>query len=191
MVRTPYIGYYRNPTDNLPCKSPRSSYDSGDPILPAACVLLQSANHLSQYLDHVGNIVLWSNVETAIGLIAGSIPSLRLLIVRNIQPSKYGNSSGPNSGQKSRDRGLVTIGGSAPMSNNGTRKGRSFKNPTDTGVSVTNVYAHGEGDWERLSDSSSQRQLKDTMIEERNIGGIRADYTFEVELSDRPISKRH
>ncbi|KAJ4344379.1 uncharacterized protein N0V89_012119 [Didymosphaeria variabile] len=156
MVRTPYIDYYRNPTDNLPF--------------------------------HVGNIVLWSNIETAIGLIAGSLPSLRLLIVRNIKTSKNGNSSGPSLKQNARDRSLVTIGGGgAPLSNNGGKRGRgTFKNPTDTGVSVSHVYAHGEGDWERLSDSSSQTRLKHAASETK--GGIRADFSYEVELSERPAS---
>lgn len=106
--------------------------------------------------------------------------------MRKVSNSK-GESSGPSSKYAGRNPNLVTIG-SAPMSN-GNKRGRGgFKNPTDTGVTVSNVYAAGEGDWERLSDSSSQRRLKDEQLNDK--GGIRQDFTYEVELSNRPASAR-
>lgn len=48
--------------------------------------------------DHAANITIWSNVETAVGLIAGSLPALRQLIVsrRAVRSTRYatkGNSA--------------------------------------------------------------------------------------------------
>jgi hypothetical protein len=108
-----------------------------------------------------------------------------------MRSSRNGNSTGPSYGQKSRDRNLVTIGGGGPSSyGGGKRANSSFKNPTDTGVTVSNVYAHGDGDWERLSDASSQTKLKNVASEEIAHGGIRADFSVQVELSDWPEQKR-
>ncbi|KAF1977965.1 hypothetical protein BU23DRAFT_550616 [Bimuria novae-zelandiae CBS 107.79] len=136
---------------------------------------------------HIGNIVLWSNIESAIGLIAGSIPSIRILVVRNLKTNKSGGSS-PK--QSAHDRNIITIGGSGAPSNNGGKRWRgTFKNPTDTGASFSNVYTHadGEGDWERLSDSSSETRRKQKKSEGTGRGEIRADFSYEVELSERPI----
>ena len=95
-------------------------------------------------------------------------------------------SSGPSD---YRD-GIITIGGSGGMSKTGGKRSRGtgFKNPTDTGISVTNVYAQGDGDWERLSDSSSQKGLAQAAREGLGQGMIRADRTYEVELSERPMT---
>jgi L-asparaginase/Glu-tRNA(Gln) amidotransferase subunit D len=72
------------------------------------------------------------------------------------------------------------------MSHNGGKWERgAFKNPTDTAVSVSHVYSHGEGDWERLSDASSQTRLKGTVSESIGRGKIRADSSYEIELSER------
>ena len=184
MIRTPYIKYYRNPLDNLPCKL---HCCPGPPARFAISCLLTKSPHPAV---HVGNIVLWSNIETAIGLIAGSLPSLRFLVVRNIKSSRNGNSTGPSYGQKSRDRNLVTIGGGGPASHGGGKRHGSFKNPNDTNVTVSNVYGYGEGDWERLSDTSSQAKLKNATSEEINHGGIRADFSVQVELSEWPENRR-
>lgn len=63
----------------------------------------------------MGNIVLWSNVESAIGLIAGSLPSLRRLILAHAK--KASSSTGESnkvhhhSGDANTPVGLVTFGG--------------------------------------------------------------------------------
>lgn len=51
--------------------------------------------------------------------------------------------------------------------------GKRFLNPTDQGMSFASV--HAGGDWARLQDRDS-----DTSREE--INGIRAEYTYEVEM---------
>lgn len=71
------------------------------------------------------------------------------------------------------------------MSNTPISGGRgSFTNPTDAGANISNVYARGEGDWERLSDTSSQTRLKRTTSKGRDMG---ADFSYEVGLSERRL----
>ncbi|KAL7619640.1 hypothetical protein AAE478_010181 [Parahypoxylon ruwenzoriense] len=129
----------------------------------------------------IANIVLCSNVETAIGLIAGSVPILQKLIMRRRRAKSQAQDT---LGQSPNVPGLVTFGNS-PMAKS-TRGGKinnshniraGFRNPTDTGFSIAIVQA-GEPRWpqdcwESLGDESSTR-------------GIRADYTYEVELSEGP-----
>ncbi|KAI1773183.1 hypothetical protein F4818DRAFT_119851 [Hypoxylon cercidicola] len=104
-----------------------------------------------------GYVVLWSNVETTIGLIAGSVPVLQKLIMGHFK--KQGSHVTPLD--------IITIGSMPPKSRNHRD---AFLNPTDTGFSVASVHASRRSrEWERLDDSSPQ--------------GIRADYTYEVELS--------
>ncbi|KAK8008177.1 hypothetical protein PG991_010728 [Apiospora marii] len=126
---------------------------------------------------HVGNIVLWSNIESAIGLVAGSLPSLRRLIMAKVKKSssQEGASSGYNNGA-STPVGLVTFGGTPGGGING-RKKSTFRNPTDLGHTIATVHAQGDGDWRRLRDSSSDKE---------SMHGIRADYTYEVELTQSP-----
>jgi hypothetical protein len=148
MIRTPYIEYYRNPTDNL--------------------------------VSHVANIVLWSNVESSIGLMAGSLPSLRRLVMRKVQKSS-GNSSGPF---QDNPVSLVTFGGTAmPAGHPQQRKGcreRAFKSNTEGGVSIATVHARSNDNWKRLPDDSDK---------DESVHGIRAEYSYEVELS-RPAESQ-
>lgn len=72
---------------------------------------------------------------------------------------------------------LVTIGG-GKIGNSSSKGGkRAFTNPTDRGVTSTNIN-RGDNDWERLSDGDSDRGI----LADGQKGGIRADYTFAVEL---------
>lgn len=117
---------------------------------------------------------MWSNIETAIGCVASSIPTLRRFIVRT--KSKQDIGSGP---QKFNPKGLATFG-SAPVS--GRQGCGVFRSPTDTGMTYATVHSHGDGDWRRLRDGDSDHSLGlDTPA-----SGIRTDYTFEVELSKSP-----
>ncbi|KAK8043383.1 hypothetical protein PG993_005813 [Apiospora rasikravindrae] len=127
---------------------------------------------------HVGNIVLWSNVESAIGLVAGSLPSLRRLILAKVKKSSAGESAsnGYHHNSANTPVGLVTFGGT-PLTGAGGRKKSTFRNPTDLGHTVATVHAQGDGDWRRLRDSSSDKE---------SLHGIRADYTYEVELTQSP-----
>jgi hypothetical protein len=159
MIRTPYIRFYLTPTEDLLCKSTHLDCHQS----------VYLTRH--QHPDHVGNIVLWSNIETAIGLVAGSLPSLRRLVLNHARRTKP---STDNSGLNSAPLGLVTFGGSTPTGRKS--RNRNFRNPTDGGVSVATVHAQGNGDWRRLKDDSDK---------EESPNGIRADYTYQVELSSR------
>ncbi|KAK6821291.1 hypothetical protein PG990_013314 [Apiospora arundinis] len=139
-------------------------------------------NPLDNLPYHVGNIVLWSNVESAIGLVAGSLPSLRRLILAKVKKSSSAESNNMyHNGGANTPVGLVTFGGTPLTGGGGVGGGRSkkgtFRNPTDMGHSVATVHASGDGDWRRLRDSSSDKE---------SMQGIRADYTYEVELTQSP-----
>ncbi|RDW85687.1 hypothetical protein BP5796_04012 [Coleophoma crateriformis] len=127
-------------------------------------------------LYYTGFIVMWSNIETAIGCVASSIPTLRRFVVS--KKSKDESSSNP---QDLNPKGLATFG-SAPAVPRHSAKGRGvFRNPTDAGLTYVSVHAHGDGDWKRLRDGDSDHS---TGVETTK--GIRTDYTFEVELSKSP-----
>ena len=121
--------------------------------------------------DHIGNIILWSNIETAIGLVAGSLPTLRRVVKRARATSKP-SSSNPNS---------IPFG--TPGPSRSKNKNRDFKNPTDLGVSIATVHTvRGDGDWRKLQDEG----FETFGAGEQGHGGIRTDYTYEVELTRDP-----
>ena len=119
---------------------------------------------------------------------AGSLPSLRRLIMHRVRASQAG-SGASGSGVPDTPLGLVTFGGSTPMPGGGPagRKRSTFRNPTDGGVSVAAVHARGDGDWRRLQDdgSSSASSGPDDK-DEPALGRIRADYTYDVDISPSP-----
>lgn len=123
----------------------------------------------------VGHIVLCSHVETAIGCVASSIPTLRRMFNR----SQEKDITGPSSAQGSKS--LITFG-SKPIRRLGSRARDAFHNPTDTGSSVAAV--HSQGRWESLEDGNSDKE--DVLNEESHPRGIRAEYTYSVELSQSP-----
>ncbi|TGO57797.1 hypothetical protein BOTNAR_0194g00190 [Botryotinia narcissicola] len=124
-------------------------------------------------LYYTGFIVLLSNIETAIGCVASSIPTVGRFFMRNSAAKKSASEpDGP--------KDLVTFG-SAPISARHNTKGRVFRNPTDTGTTFATVHAHGDGDWSRLHDGDSDHNPD---LDTRE--GIRADYTYQVELSKSP-----
>lgn len=106
-----------------------------------------------------GYIVFLSNIESAVGLIASSVPPMRKLF--------RGKPAEASSGATPDHKSLVTFG-SAPV-----RADKKFRNPTDQGMSFTSVHA---GDWTRLHDRDSDASRED-------IAGIRAEYTYEVEMT--------
>lgn len=164
MIRAPYIESYWTPTDNLQCKS------SFSPTPISHEIQLTRLSHK----DWTGFIVLWSNIESAIGLIACSIPSLRALLMQTIKkPSTLEPTS------------LVTIGGGREGA--GSRS-KGFRNPTDQGISFVSVHASANRDWTRLQDGDSDSAGEESQV--RGIGGIRAEYTYNVEISRLKASER-
>lgn len=117
--------------------------------------------------DWTGYIVLWSNIESAIGLIACSLPTLRQHIVRQKKQPKF-----------SRDTTLVTFGAGGEGASGRATKG--FRNPTDQGMSFVTVHASTNRSWVKLQDGDTDETVGETKEEKT---GIRAKYTYQVETS--------
>lgn len=113
--------------------------------------------------------MLCSNIETGIGCIASSVPSLRHFFRRN----KDG-SSGPSNKRSGTGTQLVTVGGSRQQ----RRIRDSFRNPTDIGFSLSTVH-HGraEDNWERLDGDSDK---SDAPIDPKRIYAERS-YAVDIE----------
>jgi len=54
-------------------------------------------------------------------------------------------------------------------------RNRTYKNPTDAGVTVTSIHTRGDGDWRRLQDENYEKASYSSP-------GIRTDYTYDVEV---------
>lgn len=125
--------------------------------------------------DYIGFIVLLSCLETGIGCIAASLPSMRRFYIqaRGLHTESSAFDSSP------RAKSLITIGGGGGGGgggNAGRGSNRVFSNPTDRGTTTTFING-GAGDWERLYDEDTKRGS-----ENRQKGEIRAECTFTVEL---------
>ncbi|WQF86497.1 hypothetical protein CDEST_11511 [Colletotrichum destructivum] len=127
----------------------------------------------------VAHTVLCSNIETGIGCIASSVPSLRRFIARTRGTTENTNPSG--SGTKT---GLFTIG-SKPLE---PRSRDRFRNPTDVGFSLATVHGRGDETWERLQDGDSD---KGDLLPSDQKGGIHAQYTYQVDIEMSPPNTRH
>ncbi|CRK24752.1 hypothetical protein BN1723_013378 [Verticillium longisporum] len=129
----------------------------------------------------VGHTVLCSNIETGIGCVASSIPSLRRLIMRR----RGLEDSTQHSGRATAgDVSLFTFGNSKKTP--GASRDR-FRNPTDVGFSLTTVQGLGDDNWERLQDGDSDKG--DLLSADREgAKGIRAHYTYAVEYDQSPPS---
>lgn len=153
----------------------------------ASIVTIIRAFYINHYLTPEDNLLFWvghiallSNIEIGIGCIASSIPTLRRLFARN-------NNNSQASSRKPWDRrgpkSLITFGSLPANHGRGSGSRNKFRNPTDTGFSLATVNA--QGDWERLRDGDSDKNLS-TEGGVHESGGIRADYTYAVELSQSP-----
>ncbi|KAH6638159.1 hypothetical protein C7974DRAFT_432869 [Boeremia exigua] len=118
----------------------------------------------------VAHTMLCSNIETGIGCIASSVPSLRHFFRRGND-----GSSGPSNNKRSgTGTQLVTVGGSRQQK----RLRDSFRNPTDIGFSLSTVH-HGRADdqWERLDGDSDK---SDAPIDPKRIYAERS-YAVDIE----------
>ncbi|QDS69319.1 hypothetical protein FKW77_003268 [Venturia effusa] len=111
-----------------------------------------------------GFIVLYSNVESAIGLIASSIPSMRRLFV-SVKPA-------------SRLNGELVTFGSEP------RRTKVFTNPTDQGVSFATVRSSGRGEaWTMIDDASECDKSNCPGRFENRLREVRMDRSYDVQTS--------
>ncbi|KDN64345.1 hypothetical protein CSUB01_05137 [Colletotrichum sublineola] len=124
---------------------------------------------LDDFAYHIANIPLWSNIETAVGLVAGSLPALRQLVTRHNSTKGASKGTGGSSGLHPSSAGLVTIGGSGGMNKSKARKGMKSKFEVDDGE---------QGDWTRLDEDTASDKESTVPIR-----GIRKETTYEVELS--------
>ncbi|KAH7363287.1 hypothetical protein B0T11DRAFT_329275 [Plectosphaerella cucumerina] len=118
---------------------------------------------------HIANIPLWSNIETAVGLIAGSLPALRQLVMRRHSSTKATGNSGTDNTRglnPAASAGLVTIGGSGAAIRSKDRKALK---------SVYDIDEAEEGDWTRLDEDNNSDKESTVPIR-----GIRKDTTFEM-----------
>ncbi|KAK0383381.1 hypothetical protein NLU13_9294 [Sarocladium strictum] len=110
----------------------------------------------------VAHTMLCSNIETGIGCITSSIPSLRR-VIRGAGSSAGNGASG----------GSTLRYGSKPAESTRDR----FRNPTDVGFSLTTVKGRTEDRWERLEDEGKLLNSREGQKD------IRADYTFVIETN--------
>lgn len=130
------------------------------------CLLSFTIIHLADFLDHIGNIPLWSNVETAIGLILGSVPALHQFFGRHRKPK----SSTHESDGLHPSLGLVTIGGTDMAAKSKERK--------TTKSSNYEADENGQGDWTRLDEDTASDKESTVPIR-----GIRKDVSFEMDAN--------
>ncbi|KAK8044028.1 hypothetical protein PG993_004052 [Apiospora rasikravindrae] len=113
-------------------------------------------------VDHyykVANIVIWSEVECGVGIIAGSLPSLRGLIKSIIDRSNNGGSSYNNQHNPDNENGnshhFVTIGGT------GATAPRRRRRITHTRAGSNQSTAGKDYAWVELDseDSESQKRM--------------------------------
>jgi hypothetical protein len=151
----------------------------------------------------IAPIVLFSLIETGVGCMAASFPSLRRFYHRqkgiNTQASAlsgvnddiitFGGSGG--GGKKSRltwrRRNGETGGSNGGKEVDSQSRTRSFRNPTDLGISLTTVQGsarRGDQEWERLEDGDSSHSDERELVKKNKAseGGIRKHSTYEVDV---------
>ncbi|KAI5927933.1 hypothetical protein F4810DRAFT_645953 [Camillea tinctor] len=125
----------------------------------ASIVTLIRAFYIGHYnhpednlLFWIGHIALFSNIEIGIGCVAGSVPTLRRLFLRN----RSSDESLPKQPQPFHPRSLVTFGGT-PINRFGMKTRDKFKAPSEVGFSLSTVNTRGE--WEQLQDGDEERGM--------------------------------
>ncbi|KAJ6444538.1 integral membrane protein [Purpureocillium lavendulum] len=123
----------------------------------------------------VAHIMLCSDIETGIGCIATSVPSIRRLFRSNPSASSTQNS---NPARNS----MWTFGSRSTNKLPGDR----FNNPTDQGFSLATVHARPADDsWQRLDGDSDSGNL----LPGDSAKGIRAEYAYEVEVERESVAR--
>ncbi|RYP74894.1 hypothetical protein DL769_003915 [Monosporascus sp. CRB-8-3] len=116
-------------------------------------------------LFYFSNIILWSTVENAIGIIAASLPPLRKLF------SSYGTTR-DGSYPEGRAGAVQTIGGT-PFTKNGGSVG--LKTLRTRNQMASEFPSNGSGSWSRLDvDSSASRENIPVELRPRPYNGLRS-----------------
>ena len=119
---------------------------------------LLNYNTPDNYLYGIAGIALWSMIESGLGLIAGSLATLRPLLVRifpflNSHGSSGKTASGPAGMGGYRGGGGGPGGVRQSYRLNTMRGGAKHPTVTDT------ICEAGEAEWERISDNESQKDI--------------------------------
>jgi hypothetical protein len=135
-------------------------------IIHSPFPLLQN-NILTCQKVWVAHIILCSNVETGIGCIASSVPSLRYFIRREHSANGYASSGPSNRNTPDPSRNFFTIG---------SRRRENISDRFSLGT-----VRHEREDWERLHDGASDKS--DAPLDTRGMksGGV---YGNGIEIND-------
>lgn len=131
----------------------------------------------------VAHTMLCSNIETGIGCIASSVPSLRHFFRREGNDS----SSGPSNKRSATTNPNFFTVGSQPQQR---RLRDSFRHkPTDAGFNFSSAHhSRPEENWERLQDGDSDRSHRsDAPIDPMGIHKERS-YKVDIEMKDLEMS---
>ncbi|KAF6813267.1 cation-transporting atpase 4 [Colletotrichum musicola] len=107
---------------------------------------LQYYNQPENYLHNIANIVLWSIFECGIGIIAGSLPSLRRLLKFWLDKSSKG--SYDNTGSNNLNPG------SGYQGSNGVK----LNNLSGRGMTVSNCQTAQRDTWVQLDDDDNSQK---------------------------------
>lgn len=138
VIRLPYLQYYNVPTDYFRTYFDEFAAFSGTPLTPRPS-------------DNVANIVFWSMVECGVGIIAGSLPSLRTILKSWIDKSSRGDSYRNTPGSYALE------GTGKKKTQNSAKMG--YLMPKGRGNTTHVTASRGEGTWMELDDDSSQKQI--------------------------------
>ncbi|KAK7743560.1 hypothetical protein SLS53_004095 [Cytospora paraplurivora] len=117
---------------------------------------LQFYNVPTNYLYNVANIVVWSIIECGIGIICGSMPSLRSLLKAWLEKSthdgSYGNDSYPLGGRSGN--------GGQGVDAEGVKMGYGSHRATGGYSTKISAPPRTQGDWMELTDDTeSQKRM--------------------------------
>lgn len=129
-IRFPYLASYENPENQL--RKSRQEY-----------LYFPRSKHANKQVttDEFGIMCIWTMLECGLGIIAGSLPSLRPLL------KKLGfTTSSKSYGAKRTGETPATGSRSIPLSQ--MRSGHTAA-----------IHSKGGGEWERIDDNSSQRNI--------------------------------
>ncbi|OTA99517.1 hypothetical protein M426DRAFT_27424 [Hypoxylon sp. CI-4A] len=133
IVRLPYLKYYLIEEDQL---------------------LWIPDTNISSRLDGFANIILWSNVENGIGIIAAALPPIRKLF-------RYYGTTKEKTNSNERGGALQTIGGTPLSKNTKNTVSTQLKNLSPRSTRRSEFGSQGSGPWNRLDggDSSSKENI--------------------------------
>lgn len=116
----------------------------------------------ADFADNVANIVLWSVVECGVGILAGSLPSLRSLlkswIDRSTQDSAYkGRTSAYGIDGTGANKSRTGLSGTKKSKSESVKMG--YMTPKGRGNTTLISAARGQRTWSELEDDSSQKHI--------------------------------